>query len=267
MSARQSLASARLALLGSMQGLVSRGVDLKRICRIAAITDSPEEQPEPLLEILGAEQRPDGGWGDAEETAWCLRVLRRSLSEAREGVDAGKMWLSKNRSEGGGWGLTRRDRPRVPTTSLVLQASPEIGMDDDYRWLQAAWRSDMSMSVQLTYKGGFVLRAMSVSGSPAPDDSLISETVGLLLEQQSDDGGFAPWKGHPIGSDPWSTGICLVGICSFPELASRDSVERAVRWLCRTQLPSGFWPYHFIDEGSAYAYWGLTEAIRFLELS
>jgi hypothetical protein len=74
-----------------------------------------------------------------------------------------------------------------------------------------------------------------------------------------------PAENHPIGSDPWSTAICLVGLCSYPKLVSRQVIQRAVGWLCRTQLPSGLWPCHFIDEGSAYAYWGLREAIRVLE--
>jgi hypothetical protein len=48
-------------------------------------------------------------------------------------------------------------------------------------------------------------------------------------------------------------------------MARRDVIEDAVRWLVGAQLPSGYWRYHYIDEGTAYAYWGLSEAISLLE--
>jgi prenyltransferase beta subunit len=124
------------------------------------------------------------------------------------------------------------------------------------------WASDLRSEVRLTYKGGFFLAAL------APDheeQSLLRKTARYLHSQPNADGGFGPWRGHPIGSDPWSTGVCLVGLSRFPELADLNVVKRAVQWLIDTQLESGYWPYHFIDEGTAYAYWGLSEAAKLLE--
>jgi prenyltransferase beta subunit len=120
------------------------------------------------------------------------------------------------------------------------------------------------MDVQLTYKGGFYL-ACQLAGT-APTD-LVRRTYEYLHSQPNDDGGFGPWRGHSVGSDPWSTGVCLAGLARFPTLADLNVVTRAVRWLVDTQLPSGYWPYHFIDEGTAYAYWGLSEAKKLLETS
>lgn len=160
--------------------------------------------------------------------------------------------------------MNSREGPGVPATALVLHLlAGQIGVAADWQAVGDAWRSDLEAEVHLTYKGGFFL--LCQNGNPATDDALVRRTIQYLHCEQHQDGGFGPWKGHPIGSDPWSTGICLVGLCSFPELVDRSVIRRAADWLCRTQLPSGLWPYHFIDEGSAYAYWGLKEAVRVLE--
>ena len=113
----------------------------------------------------------------------------------------------------------------------------------------------------MAYKGGFFLLAQP----PGCPTSLALRTLDYLHHEANPDGGFGPWKGHPIGSDPWSTGICLVGLCRFPDYADKGVIQGAVEWLLRTQLPSGYWPYHFLDEGTAYAYWGLSEAAKVLE--
>ena len=94
----------------------------------------------------------------------------------------------------------------------------------------------------------------------APAERVIAE----LAPFQNDDGGFGPWKNHPVGSDPWSTGIVLLGLLSYPGLVKKEVIERAVSWLDENQLPNGLWAYHYIEEGSAYAYWGLVEALKYL---
>jgi hypothetical protein len=140
----------------------------------------------------------------------------------------------------------------------------QIGRPCDWSILDSLWNADLAADVRLTYKGGFYLLGQPSESSPT---SLVLRTFDYLHSQPNDDGGFGPWRGHPIGSDPWSTGVCLAGLCRFPELADRGVIERAVKWLIDTQLESGYWAYHFIDEGTAYAYWGLTEAAKLLEAS
>ncbi|MDP2183072.1 MAG: terpene cyclase/mutase family protein [Actinomycetota bacterium] len=130
--------------------------------------------------------------------------------------------------------------------------------------LRRLWEQDLASQVRLTYKGGFVLLAAGAAHA-ASLDQVSGLTISFLREQQNDDGGFGPWRNHPIGSDPWSTGVVLAGLCSLPEILDRRMVERAVRWLSACQLDSGYWAYHFIDEGTAYAYWGLSEAAKLLE--
>jgi len=252
--------AAREALISGLEGLGARLQDCRRLARIAFLAGASSDAAQDRVLLR---QHADGGWIDAEETAWCCAFLTARDVHRREAL-RGLGWLKDERLPGGGWGSSRRDYPRIPVTGLVLRLVGDSAGDSvDWNSMEGLWAQDLSADVQLTYKGGFYLMASARwSGSAG---SSIQRTIAYLASAQNDDGGFGPWRNHPIGSDPWSTGICLVGMCSFPELADRVVIERAVEWLCKTQLPSGYWPYHFIDEGSAYAYWGLTEAIRLLE--
>ena len=213
--------------------------------------------------IIGR-QLNDGGWCDAEETMLSIK----SLSLMNHGHDSltekGKTWLRSQQNPDGGWGRTNRDISRIPVTGLLLYLLPELSGTKAVSWLKDEWEQDLKSDTKLTYKGGFFLLGLSALGISANGCPLIEETYTYLFEEQNQDGGFGPWKDHPIGSDPWSTGIVLLGLVSYPDLTDRSVIERAVNWLAENQLPNGLWAYHYIEEGSAYAYWGLVEALKFL---
>ncbi|MFH1977451.1 MAG: prenyltransferase/squalene oxidase repeat-containing protein [Pseudomonadota bacterium] len=213
--------------------------------------------------ILGVQQN-DGGWIDIEETMWCLAFLGRLGWATEKYFESGLTWLNSQRHHGGGWGRINRDKPRIPITGLLLHLLPELSDSKDVSWLKDEWGKDLKSDTRLTYKGGFFLLGLSASDVSANDCPLIEETFTYLYEEQNEDGGFGPWKNHPIGSDPWSTGIVLLGLLSYPEFLKRAVIEKTVNWLAETQLPNGLWPCHYIEEGSAYAYWGLVEALKYL---
>lgn len=208
-------------------------------------------------------QKTDGGWISLRDTALFAAHCRgrRNLIDC---YNTALSWLSRIRCEGGGWGNTDRDKPRITATGLLLYLLPELSDAAATRWLKDEWEKDLKSDTRLTYKGGFFLMGLSASGVKIDDCRLIEETYSYLYNEQNEDGGFGPWKDHPIGSDPWSTGIVLLGLLSYPKLVERDVIERTVSWLAATQLPNGLWPYHYIEEGSAYAYWGLVEAVKYL---
>lgn len=252
-----SLAGARGALTKSADGLMSRTVEAARIARIVAIAQTSRDTAVTAVAQL---QRPDGGWTDNEDTVWCSSLLSQIPERYRE-LRLALNWLASQRSESGGWGRNPRESARIPLTAIALRfLGPAIETEADRACLESMWVSDLNADLRLSYKGGFFLLAQQ----PASCSDLVLRTIQYLSREANPDGGFGPWRGHPIGSDPWSTGICLVGLCRFPELVERDVIERAVEWLLRTQLPSGYWPYHFLDEGTAYAYWGLSEAAKVL---
>jgi hypothetical protein len=125
------------------------------------------------------------------------------------------------------------------------------------------WERDLDSPIKLSYKGAFYL--LSEATENCHNIDLPIDTLGHLEQDQNDDGGFGPWKNHPIGSDPWSTGVVLWGLSKWIDKVNPDVVERALRWLEKTQLPSGYWPYHYLDEGTSYALIGAASAIKALE--
>ena len=144
---------------------------------------------------------------------------------------------------------------------------PHLSDQKAVDWIKNEWRNDFNSNTRLTYKGAFFLLGLHTSGVFIDSCPLIKETYSYLTSEQNDDGGFGPWKDHPIGSEPWSTGIVLLGLLTYTELTNREVIEKAVNWLVENQLPNGLWPYHYIEEGSAWAFWGLVEALKYLEMN
>lgn len=252
-------------LIDSAMQMGARGLSPLRYSRLIALLGPELSAHEGLIDRICAMQHADGGWGDTEETIWCTKLLAQCASICDNEVAKGLGWLRLMQHKDGGWGLSSRDTSRIPTTGLLLTILPTLSNERAIAWTADTWRSDLASEVKLTYKGGFTLMALAAHKMTLTTEDLINETISYLAAEQNDDGGFGPWKNHPIGSDSWSTGITLVGLTSWPEKADRKVIERAVDWLCANQLESGLWPYHFIDEGSAYAYWGLTRAVDYLE--
>ncbi len=193
---------------------------------------------------------------------WCVLALKR-WAGTDSSVVRGTEWIRLERKENGGWSRCPRELPNYVLTALTISLLPGASNNQGIEWLGTAWQGDLGQDVKLSYKGALYL--LAAGGAKAGSESLVQETMEYLRSEANDDGGFGPWRGHPIGSDPWSTGVCLAGLCRLPDLADRTVVERATQWLINTQLESGYWPYHYLDEGTAYAYWGLSEAAKLLE--
>ncbi|MEI6153282.1 MAG: prenyltransferase/squalene oxidase repeat-containing protein [Deltaproteobacteria bacterium] len=204
-----------------------------------------------------------GGWADAEETAWTIIVLSQICEEGDTAINKGKNWLESVRHPGGGWGRHPRDQVRIPTTALVIALVPSVATDADRKWVRQVWEKDLNSPVRLSYKGAFYLLTVSNEDGEAIDP-LVSRTIAFLADDQNNDGGFGPWRDHPIGSDPWSTGVVLWGLSKWIDHVSPVVVEKALVWLEKTQLPSGYWPYHYLDEGTSYALIGAVAASRAL---
>lgn len=209
-------------------------------------------------------QRSDGGWADPEETAWAVGVLSKLDDGPREAIEKAERWLEGTRLSKGGWGRHPRDRARIPTTALVITLVPSVASEIDCAWAREEWEKDLAAPVHLSYKGGFYL--LTACHDKAPKDyALVDKTIEYLAEDQNDDGGFGPWRDHPIGSDPWSTGVVLWGLSAWIDRVNSEVIEKALNWLEKTQLPSGYWAYHYLDEGTSYALIGAVAAMRALD--
>ncbi len=217
-----------------------------------------------LAARLVESQQKDGGWADVEETLWCLGYLSAFRERYGPEINKGQEWLASVKMPCGAWGKSKRDQPRIPVTALTAVLAPDNIDETSLEWLEKQWKSDMDNPTQLSYKGAYYLIAQQY-GKASLNSSLMHKTVIYLVGEQSDDGGFAPWKDHPVGSDPWTTGIVLWGLSALGEQAPRETVKRAASWLETGQLPNGLWPYHYIDDGSSMALMGLSKSLPILE--
>lgn len=211
----------------------------------------------------------DGGWRDVEETVWALAFLdivelwsQLPTGWRQESIE----WLQNERTTDGAWGRSVRDMSRIPVTGWAMTLLPELADERALAWLEAEWKRDLAAATKLTYKGALTLKAFASVGGILKDAGLIKQTVEYLVSEQNEDGGFGPWKDHPIGSEPWSTGIALIGLAAWPDLVPSETLGNALVWLGEKQLPNGgLWSCHYIEEGSAYCYWGAVEAMKLLK--
>ena len=217
-----------------------------------------------LASYLAAVQRGDGGWGDVEETIWSLGYLAAVGDTYSVEISRGEQWLETMRMPCRAWGKSQRDQPRIPITALASVLAPDVVGHSALEWIASQWEADLDSPTPLTYKGAFFLLSQRHDRAPDAHD-LIARTIAHLCQEQEDDGGFGPWKDHPVGSDPWSTGVVLWGLSGFPDQSSTDVLERAISWLESKQLPNGLWPYHYMDDGSSMALIGLSKALPFLK--
>jgi len=216
-----------------------------------------------LTSYLVATQQKDGGWSDVEETLWCLGYLASFEKKYGEARANGQKWLASVQLPCGACGKNSRDQPRIPITALVATLTPKIVGNAGLEWLEQQWEADLNNSTQLTYKGAFFLLAHAHSRAHY-NDNLVNRTVAYLISEQEEDGGFGPWKGHPAGGDPWSTGVALWGLSRVRDSVSRRTIDQALSWLSSKQLDNGLWPYHYLDDGAAMALIGIASNLRFL---
>jgi prenyltransferase beta subunit len=137
---------------------------------------------------------------------------------------------------------------------------PDIVDDKALTWVSEQWEADLAGPTPLTYKGAFYLLSTSHLQAHSGGE-LIERTITYLEQEQNEDGGFGPWKGHPIGSCPWTTGVVLWGLSKAASKVSSNTVRRAMSWLESKQLPNGLWPYHYLDDATSMVLIGLSSTL------
>jgi hypothetical protein len=260
------LASSVKALLLFLKNAIKRDLECVRIARAAnalALTEYfHNAEKKHVSTYILSKQRADGGWTDPEETAWAISLLAKTKTVNDSSLVKAYSWLSDNRQANGGWSRHSRDFTRIPTSALVIALAPNAANDIDRNQIRKIWLSDLDSPVVLSYKAGFYLLAESNEKKSAIRK--VDSTITIIEAMQNEDGGFGPWKNHPIGSDPWSTGIVLWGLSKWIKRVDPKVIERALAWLEKMQLPTGFWSYHYLDEGTSYALIGAVSAMKAL---
>jgi squalene cyclase len=246
-----------------------KDIELLRVCRTAVLLKESGVSPfnivyDELARKCVRNQREDGGWSDVEETLWCAAFLD-FYDDYSDSVNGAVKWLKEQEHIDGCWGRSERDSARIPLTSLLLCFLPQLRSDDRLKWLENKWNQEQKLNPNLTFKVALTIMAYSQNNYTPENKQLINRSIEWLCEQQNKDGGWGPWKDHPVGSDPWCTGICLVSLTHFPGRIPSEILNNGLDWIKRKQLPDGLWPYHYIEDGSSWALYALIKGNNLLD--
>lgn len=252
--------------LGQMcREMYRKDIELGRIAKVVSALlmagMAPVAVPDSIVKRVLLQQRSDGGWAGVQDTAWCSKVL--SFYKEEQIVDKALGWLKNQQVEGSGWGRSARDMGRIPVTGSLLYLFSELGLKENLQWLEKKWLQERG---SLTYKAAYTLLAFKNCSYHPQKDDLIEETLVWLVNQQEQDGGFAPWHGHPVGSNVLCTSLSLLALLAYSSfLPNPNSIYLATANLLQTQLPSGLWPFHQLDDGATWGLLALRESYMFFE--
>jgi hypothetical protein len=254
-----------IALLRVLQDFSRKGIELERVCRVATLLCyGGIEKNSSLFDGIASrclsEQKNDGGWVGVEDSLWCVAFLK-NYQEHHPEYASGLDWLERQRLANGAWGYSNRDIGRIPLTGLLLYLLPELSSEESCNWLESEWKKEFALSPKLTYKCAFTVLGLA---NQFADNKLLDRSLDWLASQQNEDAGFSPWKNHPVGSNPWCTGISILGLLQKPSGWANKAVINSMKWLEATQLPEGLWPYHYIEEGSVWALLSLIKGYTVL---
>lgn len=254
------------ALQALLRQLLANDIETPRPCRTACLLMlsglSHNSIPAELVRRIYDEQHQDGGWVGPDDTLWALLFLRLLGCESSVSYERGIAFLHQNRVDEFGWGRSKRDIPRIPITGRILHFLPEMCSAKYMEGLLRLWSKERN---SLTYKAALTLSALHTAGVDPSDVPLITETIDWLIGQQNDDGGFSPWKGHPVGSDIYCTSIATIGLTQYVSKVPMEILQKALRWTAINQLSNGLWAYHQIEDGAAWGSYAIQRMIAFLK--
>ena len=243
-----------LSLIHMTEEMFRKKIELSRIIKTSALLIlsgvSQNCIDECIVKACINSQFDDGGFAGNTDTIWSVCLLQQYKVYAQQ-VDSAIKWLKENSCEEGGFGRTKRDMPRIPVTGLALYLLPQIVQEKHLRWLEQTWLQEKN---SLTYKAAYTLMAFSKNRFIPENKTLIDCTNDWLAGQQEDNGGYAPWRNHPAGPNIYCTSIGTLGLLSYNSNRYSNQIIKAYDYMKNTQLPSGIWPYHEIEDGCS---WGL----------
>lgn len=249
-----AIAKTVLTLRNMTIEMFRKGLDCKRISLSGySLIESgltPNSLPNDVIQKIQASQFPDGGWSGIVDTMWNWAFLKLSNRNTCDN-DKIKTFLLNQISNDGLWGRSQRDHGRIPVTGMMLFLHPEIGSTSLLEKLEHLWLSEKN---SLTYKAAYSLMAFARHETYFKTPGLQQEIADWLASQQRPDGGFAPWLSHPASSNVFWTSVATMGLLACNSAKVNQNLEAAGHFIISTQLPSGIWPYHEIEEGCA---WGL----------
>lgn len=253
------------SLMGMLNQMLKKNLDLSRITKVASLLIlsgvSPASIDKTILKKCIAEQNADGGWISIPDSIWNTLYLKLSnVESALFSYRLGCNYLINNKNKYGLWGRGIRDVTRIPVTGLIAYLLPELVTHKELELLEELWISENN---SLTYKAAYTLLAFKSTHYTPSTTNLIEDTIEWLIENQRKDGGFAPWKDHPLESDVYCTSIACLGLIAYSCYVPKSVIEAATNWLVSNQLKSGIWKYHEIEDGASWGLLSLSMAMQY----
>ena len=261
------------ALIQTITDFLDRGLPLRRIALVASLLEDchvPIEEKNRLTQRILNEQNSDGGWIDCEDTAWSLFLIS-DLHEFDAQIKKSKQWLENEKSQEKGWGFCNRDKSCIPITAQILYFLTELFPNpESMRWLEKEWEKDLNAPVNLNYKAAWYLLAYHKFHDKIHLSSQLFEaTLAYLIAEQRSDGSWGPWRKHPAPGDCFITGISMAALAiSYPlikEKKTLPSLKNSIQWIKKNQLENGLFPTHYIEEGSAWLFFGWCKANNIID--
>ncbi|KUO50217.1 MAG: hypothetical protein APF76_10920 [Desulfitibacter sp. BRH_c19] len=241
-----------------------KNIELKRITKTSSILLmsglSANSIPEHIVKRCLDEQHEDGGWAGIGDTIWNAFFLKQlGYSNFKDNIKRALNFMGNHRNKEGLWGRSNRDISRIPVSGLYFYLLPEAAESTELRLLEELWYEEFG---GITYKAAYTLMAFKKKDYMPVNPQLIDDTVKWLVENQEADGGFSPWKAHPVDSDVFCTAIATIGLLQYRERVDTKVFKRSYEWLHRNQLKNGIWKYHEIEDGTS---WGLYAMVHLID--
>jgi len=238
-----------------------KNLELKRITKTATLLImsglSPNSIPARIPLKVIASQKNDGGWISILDTLWNIAFLKKlDYERYKVSIQLGLEFLSQNRNNSDLWGRSSRDIARIPVSGILLFLLPELAGERELTKLESLWTSEIN---SLVYKAGYTLMAFKANEYIPTNSQIIENTVKWLLKSQRPDGGFAPWKDHPVDSNVFCTSIAVLGLIQYPQYEDIIALNKAYTWLQTSRIKSGIWKYHEIEDGASWGLYTLLE--------
>lgn len=256
---------ATLSLLNMTNEMYRKNIEIRRITKTCAMLMmsglSRNDISEKIVMSCLKSQREDGGFIGNSDTIWNIKFLEYFPEYNKERSKA-ISWLIRDNGIEPGYGRSKRDVHRIPVTGLALYLLPEIADIKTLKWLENIWLSEVN---SLTYKAAYTILAFQKNGYDTQNKNLVMDTAQWLASQQQQSGGFAPWINHPVGENVYCTAVSILALIAIRNPTFNDCIAQGYKYLCSSQLRSGIWPYHEIEDGAAWGLLALTEAEVYLE--
>lgn len=223
-----------------------------------------------FFNLLLNKQHADGGFTELRETLIILEIMYNE----HKNFDNILKWIYSLIDENGGIRAHERDRSRMPDTAMVFFLLKKLNIENLYEekminYINNIWSKELYVQGGLTYKAGRFLSAYSLYPLKKRKDieSLYTDTIQFLKNNQHQDGGFSPNIYDKLESMPLYSSIVYKGLKDNLILGQSNYIEQILSklkdYLFNSSQVGGGWAEHERDYITSVIIYNLIEGGRY----